>query len=58
MSPSDRVAKVQEAAKALPAALRAAKADPENQALWAAVEQLGATIHRQSRLLAGKPRGG
>jgi hypothetical protein len=27
-------------------------------AAWAAVEQAGATVHRQSRLLAGKPRGG
>ncbi len=58
MSSADRVKKVQDAAKDLPAALRAAKAEPENHELWAVVENLGATIHRQSRLLAGKPRGG
>lgn len=27
-------------------------------ALWAEVELVGAVVHRQSRLLAGKPRGG
>lgn len=58
MTSADRVNKVNAAAKVLPAALRAAKAEPENKALWAEVEQLGATIHRQARLLAGKPRGG
>ena len=53
-----RAADVQAAVKALPAALRAALADPANEAAWEAVEQLGATVHRQSRLLAGKTRGG
>jgi hypothetical protein len=57
-SREQRVAAVQEATKALPAALKAAAADPDNEALWEAVEQLGATVHRQSRLLAGKTRGG
>ncbi len=58
MTTADRVKKVHEAARDLPAALKAAKAEPENHELWAVVENLGATIHRQSRLLAGKPRGG
>jgi hypothetical protein len=31
---------------------------PEAHNAWAAVEEHGATIHRQSRLLAGKSRGG
>lgn len=55
---AQRAADVSAATKALPAALRAAKSDPDNLALWVTVETLGATIHRQSRLLAGKPRGG
>jgi hypothetical protein len=53
-----RAAQVAEAVKQLPAALRAAQADPENEALWEAVEQLGAVVHRRARLLAGKARGG
>jgi hypothetical protein len=41
----------------------AAQSDPnvtadERRQLWAAVEEHGATIHRQSRILAGKSRGG
>ncbi len=58
MTSQDRIAKIQSAAKELPAALKAAKAQPDSHELWAVVEQIGATIHRQSRLLAGKPRGG
>lgn len=53
-----RAAGVSAAVKALPAALRAANAEPDSLALWGTVEQLGAIVHRQSRLLAGKPRGG
>jgi hypothetical protein len=53
-----RRAKVEAAAAALPVALAAALADPGNPAKWADVEQHGATIHRQSRLLAGKSKGG
>jgi hypothetical protein len=57
---------VQAAAASLPIALTAAIAaasDPSNtpadvQSLWEAVENIGATIHRQSRILAGKSRGG
>ena len=55
---ADRIVKVQAASAALPAALRAAQANPDDLTLWAAVEELGATIHRQSRLLAGKSKGG
>jgi hypothetical protein len=57
-SRADRMSDVAEASLALPAALAAAMADPSNVALWAKVEQLGAVVHRQARLLAGKPRGG
>jgi hypothetical protein len=32
--------------------------EAERHALWAEVERHGATIHRQSRLLAGKSKGG
>jgi hypothetical protein len=53
-----RAAQVAEAVEQLPAALRAAQAAPDDEALWEAVERLGATVHRQSRLLAGKSRGG
>lgn len=58
MTRAERAAKVAEAAQALPAALKAAEADPTNEALWEAVEKLGATVHRQARLLAGKSKGG
>ena len=53
-----RAADVATAIAALPAALAAAQADPDNETLWEAVENLGATVHRQGRLLAGKKRGG
>lgn len=53
-----RVDDVRDAVKALPAALTAARQNADDVALWAEVERLGAIVHRQSRLLAGKPRGG
>jgi len=49
---------VGDAVRNLRPALKAALADPENEALWEEVEKLGATVHRQGRLLAGKKRGG
>jgi hypothetical protein len=58
MTLEDRSGKVEQAVASLPAALAKALADPDNKQLWADVEQLGAVVHRQSRLLAGKPRGG
>jgi hypothetical protein len=67
MPTAKRVAKIREAAARIEALLaaadRATAADPEcaNQATrdaWDAVENVGATIHRQSRILSGKPRGG
>ena len=58
MTKEERAKKVREAAKALPAAIRVAMLDVDNEAKWEVVEQLGATIHRQGRLLAGKARGG
>jgi hypothetical protein len=57
-SPAERQADVNEAALWLPAAVAAANLDPSDTALWAEVERLGAIVHRQARLLAGKPRGG
>jgi hypothetical protein len=53
-----RMSDVMEAATALPSALEKAMADPSNKSLWADVEWYGAIIHRQARILAGKPRGG
>ena len=65
-SPEARAHKITEAAELLPNLLEAAAqttlshgySSPEALAAWAAVEEAGATIHRQSRLLAGKSRGG
>jgi hypothetical protein len=63
-SPATRAADVQAAADQLPAALADAMASlrpsgaAPDPASWELVEQLGATIHRQARLLAGKSRGG
>jgi len=54
----DRAAEVKAAATALRKALTAALASPDDLALWGEVERHGATIHRQSRLLAGKSKGG
>jgi len=61
MTRDDRIRKVTEAHRALAGLLKAAKAaegTPDDLAAWAAVEVQGATIHRQSRLLAGKTKGG
>lgn len=66
LTDADRIAKIARANAALGPALEAARAstsDPnvsadERKALWAVVEEHGATIHRQSRILAGKSRGG
>lgn len=66
LTPADRARNVAAAADALAPALIAATAamsDPdaspaERIALWEIVEAHGATIHRQSRLLAGKSKGG
>ena len=59
---AQRAADVKAAADALPAALAAAMAATGDadatRAAWDRVEVLGATIHRQSRILAGKSRGG
>jgi hypothetical protein len=62
---SDRTAKVDDALAALPTAIADAKrveksgaAEAEIHAAWEVVEMLGATVHRQSRILAGKSRGG
>lgn len=65
-SPAERCADTLAAVDSLPAAVAAAKAaafehgwtDPRTIAAWADVEVLGATVHRQSRLLAGKSKGG
>lgn len=58
LTKAQRAEKVRVAVKSLPAALKAAAADPENVALWEEVEKLGAVVHRQGRLLAGKKKGG
>jgi hypothetical protein len=66
LSPSDRMVKVAAARAELDAAMQAAAdaaaqhgdTDARTLAAWEAVENIGATIHRQSRILAGKSRGG
>jgi len=61
MTREDRIAKVKAAQKALPAAMRAAienEGGVFEELRWEEVEQLGATIHRQCRILAGKKKGG
>ena len=66
MSRSTRRANVATAARDLPALLVAAECassdygddDPRTLAAWERVETVGATVHRQSRILAGKSRGG
>jgi hypothetical protein len=66
MTPTARFAAIKIAADALPDALLAAAAamdahgptDPRTLRAWELVEVHGATIHRQSRLLAGKSKGG
>jgi phosphohistidine phosphatase SixA len=65
VSPAQRAQKVAEAIAALPAALAAAQdgdaqglPTEQRHALWAVVEEHGATVHRNGRLLAGKSKGG
>lgn len=66
MTPTARFVAVKIAADALPDALLAADLamsahganDPRTRRAWELVELHGATIHRQSRLLAGKSKGG
>jgi hypothetical protein len=55
---AQRAAEVEAAATALRDALAAALASPDDESLWSVVETHGAVIHRQSRLLAGKSKGG
>jgi hypothetical protein len=65
-SPVSRFADVKIALDKLPALLLAAAAavdahgydSPQARAAFDAVEIEGATVHRQSRILAGKSRGG
>ena len=57
MNDSQRAAKVAAAVEQLPAALAAARTYPGTVS-WERVEKLGATVHRQARLLAGKSKGG
>lgn len=65
MTPALRIAKVNGAARNLRATLREAVAlqdsaasDADKRAAWILVEESAATIHRQTRLLAGKSKGG
>ena len=66
MTHTNRANAVREATDHLSAAVFAANkslieygpSDARTLVLWEAVEKLGATVHRQSRLLAGKSRGG
>lgn len=65
-TPDARAAEVVAAVGALPALVQAAldaladhgADDPRTHAAWAAVEAEGATVHRRSRFLAGKGKGG
>lgn len=66
MTRTTRAANVKAAIEALPEAFIAADhcehvhgpTDPQTLAAWEEVERLGATVHRQCRLLAGKSKGG
>lgn len=66
ISPSQRADNVRRAVDALSATTAGALAslgaygptDPRTLAAWEQVEQHGAIVHRQSRLLAGKRKGG
>jgi hypothetical protein len=65
-SPQERAADVQRAVNDLPALVRTAQQSgtlygmdhPHTRRAWENVENAGATVHRQARLLAGKARGG
>jgi hypothetical protein len=66
MTSAGRIAQVTQAYADLPVAITTANrtmalhgpSDPRTLSAWMNVEALGATIHRQSRLLAGKSKGG
>lgn len=66
MTPEDRATKVQQAivqlADSITEAVESIKtngpAHPSTLAAWSRVEHAGAIVHRQSRLLAGKSKGG
>jgi len=66
MDSAKRIAKVVNAAEDMPTLLKdacrasAEYGDTDTRALaaWDLVEQSGAIIHRQARILSGKPRGG
>jgi hypothetical protein len=66
LTADDRAASVKHAVDALPSATATAlynaqhygPNDPRTLRAWEIVETHGATVHRQSRLLAGKSRGG
>jgi hypothetical protein len=66
LTPSERSAKVLGAIRALETTHREAEAvaaalgwnHPDTLEAFGHVEMLGATVHRQSRLLAGKSKGG
>lgn len=64
MTRQERADRILGAVDELPAALDAAwtaecrSSDVDALAAWEAVEKLGATVHRQARLLAGKSKGG
>lgn len=65
-APIDRAEKIFAATRGLTSAIQTASDaladygadDPRTHAAWEAVEARGAIIHRQSRLLAGKSKGG
>lgn len=66
LTPSQRAANVAAAASKLEEAVKSAAvalstygpSDARTVAAWETVEQHGAIVHRQSRLLAGKSKGG
>lgn len=66
MTPEERAAKVIEAVSGLADSIAAAiesleangPTDERTLEAWGEVERAGAVVHRQSRLLAGKPKGG
>lgn len=65
-APTERASKVLHATREMPAAVQRAldaladfgADDERTHRAWELVEVHGATIHRQSRLLAGKSKGG
>ena len=53
-----RAAEVAELSKRLAAAVKAAKADPDNEELWRDVATFAGNVQRRARLLGGLGRGG